>query len=175
MFRSSDFQLNCAWETADGLVFIRKFGTFADIFIDASDPASPDLTASTESATLTETSFDASFELFEQSNEGEVTNPTGTGEASASLEATKERLNESFSFQNFKVHQTGQLFAVDGSLHLDTILGVTDLPMDGESCFAADADSPNTRALARDLMGSRSPTTRQMPPHLSQLGKACPS
>lgn len=170
VFRSSEFQLNCAWETTDGLVFLfasaGEFGTFADIFIEVNDPASPNLAGFSESLTLTESAFDASFELFEQSDEGEQMDPAGTAAASASLTETNERVNESFSFQNIKVHQTGQLFAVDGTLHLDTTLGVTDLPMDGESCFAADLrttqhesarQGPRGKPLANDAPDAAAP------------------
>jgi hypothetical protein len=170
VFRSSEFQLNCSWETADGLVFLfasgGEFGTFANIFIDVNDPASPDLNGFTESSSLTESSFDASFALFEQTDEGELTDPAGTAEASASLTETNERVNDSFSFQNIKVHQTGPLFAVDGTLHLDTTLGITDLPMDGESCFAADLRTtqhesarrgPHGKPLANDAPDAAEP------------------
>jgi hypothetical protein len=165
--RFTDFQLNCTWETADGFVFLfattGEFGTFADIFV--TSPAG-DVSGFTESATLTESAFDASWELFEQGDEGEPGGPAGTAEASAELSRTNERINDSFSFGNTKVHTTGQLFAVDGTLHLDTTAGVSDLPMDGESCFAADLrttqhdsarQGPRGKPLANDTPDAAAP------------------
>ena len=135
VFRTSQFTLSCEWDVDGAFVGLfaiaDEFGTFSDLFVFGEDfelfgiPTSP--------PTLTTEAYAASFDLFDRIDADAV----GSAEASATLTAGG-RINERFSFDNFKVHITGTRYAVDGTLSLTTPDATYELPMDDESCFAAD-------------------------------------
>ena len=138
VFRSSEFVLSCMWTVDDTFVFLfasgGPFGTFADVHVSGPDG---DFSGFTEAAELTTSAFSASWDIFEFTDEGPV-GPVGAGDAAATLSPTGERINDRFSFGNFKVHITGELYAAAGTLNVTTSAASYELPMDTESCFAAD-------------------------------------
>jgi hypothetical protein len=135
IFHSAQLELNCFWETADGFVGLFAVATnegdvFADIFV-------ADATGEYfgfNAGSLTTEAFAATWDLFPA---GGGEDPVGTAEASATL-TPGDRINDLFSFDNFKVHVTGQAYVVDGALMLETPGGPQELTMDAESCFAGD-------------------------------------
>ena len=164
--RFSSLQLSCFWETEDTSVSlfagVDPFGTFADIFV--SDPSGEYLGFTM--ASLTETSFSATWELFPAGGPGGEGEPVGSASADATLTDTGERINERFTFGNFKVHIFGRLFAVDGTLELTTPDGTTSLPMDAEHCSAQDVtiveqqssrQGPRGRPLPNDTPDAAEP------------------
>jgi len=138
IFRFSDFSLNCGWEVDGTFVglfaFADEFGAFSDVFVFGEDIEL--FGASTSPPTFTTEAYAASFDLFDGLDPDAV-DPVGSAEASATLTAAG-RINEHFTFGNTKVHITGTSYAVDGTLSLTTPDATYQLPMDGESCFAAD-------------------------------------
>jgi hypothetical protein len=159
----STLQLNCFWETGDSFVGLNAvadpdFGMFADLFV--SDPTGD--YQSFADATLTTEAFAASFELFAPGGE----DPAGSAEASAVLTRTNERINDTFRFPNGKVHVTGSVLAVDGTLELTTPNGTMTLAMDSVSCFAGEvrfteiqtaAQGPRARPLPNDTPDAAEP------------------
>jgi hypothetical protein len=136
--RFSQFSLSCGWEVDGAFVglfaFADEFGAFSDLFVFGENvelfgvPTSP--------PTFTTEEYTASFDLFDGFDPDAV-DPVGGAEASAIL-SEAGRINERFSFGNTKVHITGTSYAVDGTLSLTIADSTYQLPMDGESCFAAD-------------------------------------
>jgi hypothetical protein len=130
-------QLSCFWETADGFVNLNAFadpdfGTFADLFMsDATGEYQ-----GTGEAVLTTEAFSTSMDLFPAFGGSE--DPVGSAIATAELTPTNERVNDRFTFDNVKVHVTGQVFAVEGTLELTTPAGTQTLAMDEVSCFAGE-------------------------------------
>jgi hypothetical protein len=135
--RFSSVQLFCSWQTADGFVDLfavnDEIGGFSDLFV---ADASGDYFGSGDS-TLTHVSFEATWDLFPAGEDGEL-DPVGSANASAVLTPTGERINDTFRFGNTKIHVTGEVLAVDGTLELTTPGGSQSLPMDGEHCSAGD-------------------------------------
>jgi hypothetical protein len=138
LFRSSQLNLDCQWEV-DGLFvslfgFVEEFGSFSGLFVSGPDlelrgvPTSP--------LTLTTESFAASFDLFDSTDPGAI-EPVGSADASATL-TPGGRVNERFSFGDISVHISGQSYVADGTMSLTLGDATHQLPMDGESCFAAD-------------------------------------
>lgn len=135
---SSELVLDCHWEVDGAFVglfaFANEFESFSDIFVSAPDlelrgvPNSP--------PTFTTEAYEASFGVFDATDPAAF-DPVGSAEASATL-TPGGRVNEKFSFGNSMVHITGQSYIVDGMLTLTTADTTYELPMDGESCFAAD-------------------------------------
>jgi hypothetical protein len=138
--RSEEFQLNCTWEVGDTFVgmFVSAgdgFG-FADLFVSTPDG---ELSGGFGELVLTETSFEASWDLMTFDPEtGVPGDVVGAAEADATLTATNERFHEKFSFDRTTIHQRGEIYAVDGTLNVTTPDGSITLPMDAESCLAAD-------------------------------------
>ena len=132
--RFENFSLSCGWETADGFVSLfasaDTFGAFGDVFVaDATGEY-----AGFADVTLTTSAFDGSWELFLQPD-GDP--PVGSASASATLASTGEVIRtKDGSPPNF-ARFTTQPFTVDGSLEVSTPGGDQTLPMDDESCFAA--------------------------------------
>jgi hypothetical protein len=162
---SSQLQLSCFWETADGFVningFADEFGTFADVFM---SDATGEYFGFAD-ATLTTETFSAVMDLFPADQGGEL-DPVGGAEASANLTPTGERINDIFRFDNFKVHITGSMLAVDGVLEVTTPGGMQTLSMDATSCFAGDLrvtqhessrEGPKARPLANDTPEAAEP------------------
>jgi hypothetical protein len=162
---SAQLQVSCFWETSDGFVnvngFSDEFGTFADISV---SDATGDYFGFAD-AVLTTDSFDATMDLFDASQGGEL-DPVGSAQASATLTPTGERINDIFSFGPFKVHITGTVLAVDGVLDLTTPGGTQSLTMDAASCVAADQQvtqhqsprqGPKGRPLANDVPEAAAP------------------
>lgn len=161
----SEIQVFCMWETADGFVNLfaanGDFGTFADLFVtDASGEY-----FGFGDASLTDTAFSATWDLFPAQEGGEL-DPVGSASASADLTRTGERINESISFGNVKIHVTGEVLAVDGSLELTTPGGSQSLAMDSEHCSGADVrqtqlesarQGPRGRPLANDTPDAAEP------------------
>ncbi|MGH2385398.1 MAG: hypothetical protein ACRDGB_10165 [Candidatus Limnocylindria bacterium] len=138
IFRSSQFTLDCFWEVDGAFVslfgFADEFGTFSGLFV--SGPEIELFAAPTAPVTLTTEAYEASFDLFDALDPAAV-DPVGSADASATL-TPAGRINERFSFDNVKIHITGQSYDVDGTLSLTTPDATYELPMDSESCFAAD-------------------------------------
>ena len=136
--RFSDFSLNCGWEVDGAFVglfaFADEFGAFSDVFVFGEDLEL--FGALTSPPTFTPEVYSASFDLFD-ALDPDADDPVGSAEASATLTAAG-RINERFTFGNTKVHITGTSYAVDGTLLLTTPDATHQLPMDDESCFAAD-------------------------------------
>jgi hypothetical protein len=160
----SEVQLFCMWETADG--FVNLFaasgqGGFADLFVtDASGSY-----FGFGDASLTDTAFSATWDLFPAQEDGEL-DPVGDASASADLTRTGERINESISFGNVKIHVTGEVLAVDGTLELATPGGSQSLAMDAEHCSGADVretvlesarQGPRGKPLANDTPDAAEP------------------
>ena len=136
--RASQLVLDCHWEVDGAFISLfavaDEFGGFSDVFVSGSDlelrgvPIGP--------ATLTTEAYEASFDLFD-ATDPTASDPVGSADASAVL-IPGGRVNEKFSFGNSMVHITGQSYVVDGMLTLTTADTTYELPMDAESCFAAD-------------------------------------
>ena len=139
VFHSLQLNLDCHWEVDGAFVSLfaiaDEFGTFSGLFVTGPDP---DLLRGvpTSPPTLTTQAFAVSFDLFDATDPAAV-GPIGSADASATL-TPGGRVNEKFSFGNSTVHLIGQSYLVDGMLTLTTGAATYQLPMDGESCFAAD-------------------------------------
>ena len=155
-----EFQLNCTWEL--GETFVGMFAFAADGFADAGlfvTGPNGELNGYVDEIALTETSFAADWELAEFDPETGPGDVVGSASASATLTATGERFHERFTFGSSSVKQRGEIYAVDGTLTLDTPDGTLELAMDEESCFAAELQTtqhesarqgPRGRPLAND-------------------------
>lgn len=163
--RFSSFVLDCHWEVDGTFVSIfaiaEEFGTFTDLFV-----SGPDLelfAVPTSEPILTTEAFAASFDLYDAT--GGTPDAVGSAEASASL-TPGGRINERFSFGDFKVHITGQRYLVAGTLALELEGATHLLPMDDASCFAADQtvtehvsprQGPRAKPLANDAPDAAEP------------------
>lgn len=136
--RFSQFSLNCFWEVDGASVSLftvaDEFGGFSDLYIFG--PGLELFAIPTAPPTLTTEAYDASFDLFDLLDP-EAGAPVGSADASATL-TPGGRINERFTFDNVKVHITGRSYIVDGELSLTTLDGTYRLPMNSETCFAAD-------------------------------------
>lgn len=133
--RFSDFNISCFWEVGDTFIGFfgssSSFGTFADLFV--STPDAELFGVPTSMPTISTSGVAATFDLVDGTSGDFV----GSAEASATL-TRGARINERFRDGPYKVHVTGTSYVVDGALSV-TVPGVTyDLPMDAESCSAAD-------------------------------------
>ena len=143
VFRSEEFNLSCGWLVGDSFIglfaVVDEFGGFGDLFISTPETEVFGVETFRE---LTPESFSASYELFAASTEpGPIppdSEPIGSAEASATLTPTNQRINEFFSFGSEKIHVTGQLYSVDGTLSITSEIGDFTLTMDEESCRAAE-------------------------------------
>ena len=136
--RSSQLVLDCHWIVDGAFVDLfavaDEFGGFSDIFV--SGPNLELRGIPTGPATFTTEAYEASFDLFD-ATDPTASDPVGSAEAAAVL-TPGDRVNEKFSFGNSTVHINGQSYTVDGTLTLTTADATYELPMDGETCFAAD-------------------------------------
>ena len=133
--RFENINLSCSWTTADGVVELfaggDAFGAFSDLFV---VDATGDYAGFSEAASLSDTAFDATFELFMQPD-GDVA--VGTGAASATLELTGEVVRgRDGTGPNF-VKFVSERLAVSGTLDVSTPGGDQNLPMDDEHCVAS--------------------------------------
>jgi hypothetical protein len=137
VFSASDFQVNCVWELEEDVVFLFAAGQGDTAFIDLNIfGASGEIFGALVEGALTETSLEATWDLYEFSLGSE--DPIGTASASAVLAETSERINDRFSDGSFKFHATGRIYSVAGTLDLGLPSGDVSLAMDAEHCFAAD-------------------------------------
>jgi hypothetical protein len=133
--RFENINLSCSWSTADGPVDLfangDAFGAFSDLFV---VDASGDYAGFTEAASLSDTAFDATIELFLQPD-GDVA--VGTGAASATLELTGEVVRTTDGTGPNHVKFVSERLAVSGTLDVSTPGGDQTLPMDDEHCVAS--------------------------------------
>jgi hypothetical protein len=156
VFQSTQLVLDCHWDVDGAFVSLfavaDEFETFSNVFVSGPDlelfgvPTSP--------VTLTTEMYAASFDLIDMLDET-ASEPVGSADASATLTAGG-RLNERFTFGNTKIHVTGTAYAVAGNLSLTTPDATYQLPMDSESCRAADQrvsqlDSPRQGPKGKPL------------------------
>jgi hypothetical protein len=161
----SDFQVNCVWELEEDVVFLFAAGEGDTAFIDLNIfGASGEVFGSLIEGSLTESSLDASWDLYRFGiGEPEL---IGDASASAALAETNERINDRFRDGNFKYHATGQIYSVDGTLELGLPSGDVSLAMDAEHCFAADLhiveqesarQGPRGKPIANDAPDAAAP------------------
>ena len=154
VFHSPQLTLDCHWEVDGSFVslfaVVEESGSFSGLFVTGPDlelrgvPTSP--------PTLTTDAFAASFDIFDATDPDAVA-LIGSADASATL-TPGGRVNEKFSFGNSMVHIAGQSYLVDGMLTLTMGDATHQLPMDGESCFAADVRCHPTRQCAPGPAGT---------------------
>ena len=142
--RFESFDLSCSWRIGETFISLfavaDEFGGFGQLFISTPETEVIGFEIARE---LSLEAFSASYELIELTEPGPGPEPPegepiGTAEASAVLTPTKARVNEHFSFGPEKVHVTGQLYSVDGTLSITSEIGDFTLPMDDQTCRAAD-------------------------------------
>ncbi len=133
--RFENINLFCSWETDGGFVQLfaiaDAFGTFSDLFV---ADASGEYSGFSDAASLSDTAFDATFELFLQPD-SQVS--MGTGSASATLEPSGEIVRTTDGTGPNRAKFTSERIAVSGSLDVSTPGGDQTLPMDDEHCFAS--------------------------------------
>jgi hypothetical protein len=133
--RFENFNLSCFWETTDGSVYLfaggDAFGTFSDLFV---ADATGEYSGFSDAATLTETAFSGTYELFLQPD-GDLA--VGSGSASATLEPTGDVIRTVTRSGANLVKFTSEPLLVSGSLEFSTPGGDQTLPMDDEHCLAS--------------------------------------
>jgi hypothetical protein len=132
---STDFRLSCSWESDNGYVALfasdSEFGPTADLFVRTADG----FVYSAGVATLSRSSFAATFELIPEWDDEGV--PIGSASASATL-TVQDRISHSEPSPEGRVTLKGVQLGVDGSMALDVEGQTTTLAMDDASCQAAD-------------------------------------
>ncbi len=133
--RFENINLSCSWTTADGFVDLfaggDAFGAFSELFV---VDASGEYAGFSEAASLSDTAFDATFELFLQPD-GDVA--IGTGTASATLAPTGEVVRTKDGTGPNHVKFVSERLAVSGTLDVSTPGGDQTLTMDDEHCVAS--------------------------------------
>lgn len=153
-------QLTCAWEGASSLVTLFAWtdasGTYTDLFVGDTSGEYQGI----GTGTLSTTAFHATYQLASMGSEGEPGGITGTATASATLAATRDRINDRYRFGATRHHAVGSFLAVAGTVNLSLPAGDITLPMDADSCSAVDLrvtqittspNGPKGRPLANDL------------------------
>lgn len=142
VFHGSNFDLFCNWQVGDTSVNLFttafEFGTETQLSVFVGEELAL-FGIPTSEPVLTSMAYSVSFDVFEPT-EGELEDPVGSADASATL-TRAGRINDRFSDGRFKAHFVGSTFTVDGTLSLDAPDLTVELPMDEESCFAADVRS----------------------------------
>jgi hypothetical protein len=133
--RFENISLSCFWETGDGSVALfagaDAFGAFSDLVV---SDASGDYEGFSEAASLSETAFSSTYDLF-LLPDGDVA--VGSGAASATLDPTGEVIRTMDGSGANLVKFTTEILLVSGSLEVSTPGGDQTLPMDDEHCVAS--------------------------------------
>lgn len=132
---SDQLFISCHWDTGrraiDLLAINDEFGAFSELVIVEGEQALVGLTA----PDLSETSYLASYELFDPSAGGEI---LGAATADAALTPSGERITEHEWIGDLRLSTVGERLATDGALTVTFGGSSEELPMDDRSCRAGD-------------------------------------
>ena len=126
VFRWEEFNLSCGWLVGDSFIglfaVVDEFGGFGDLFISTPETEvfGVEMFRESRRSPLRLKSCRCQYRAGAHPADSE---PIGSARASATLTPTNQRINEFFSFGSEKIHVTGQLYSVDGTLSITSEIG----------------------------------------------------